>query len=598
MPKALSFRELCVQLESHLESTTSSQIEALRDLEGKCAARRLALEASVPRPHKAMTTVRHRRYSLSPLSSDDIVSRTLPYLPLEALVASRRACKTWFQQVAAIRVSEDRPCVLRALNPVMCASPQRRLLGLVVLLRHGTNDVKELAVKRLDQQTRPDSYWNLQYCFSSRGTTVAASTDAPAARRRPQYRPPSFVDILKAGVLDLLKDMWGLQSTKIFSQSAAEAATSTLAHLAANGCAKNVADLVLKHETQTLAARLATKSTFTAAARLLEHCAPFLDARSLLLESGAIQCLVDELQHGHRQLTALEALGPFFHIGGDDATKKSKVLQQRHDDDTNNNGEGDLQSAVIFGSVAAGICPPLVALAKQYRNACLYLYKISEYDGAVGWLIAAGVVGEFVQMLKSTTMKLTAPEKQRAAKLLLNIAAKHTDGPAALVDAGAVPPLVHLLQKSNHRTREIVVGALHRLASLDPARILDECDPRDALTDLLQASTTTLKLQALVRDTLARFHNDDVPVVSPRVVKKAKKAPRVQPKPSALRKRSRTPVTPTTTTTTTEIPLPPTIVTPLHRSNLYLPPQPSLDTARRILHATRLSPNACTARFF
>lgn len=466
---SLSFRELCGTVLRHLGSTTSSQIELLKEVEQACAARRLELEESVPAPKKRGKT-KGRTVEPRPLANSDIVGRTVRWLGLEALVRCRRVARTWNHEVAKLRVSHAHDGV-EAILEGYTLNARQRLLGLVVLLRHGDEHVQEAAAVRLDRQT--DGFWSYRNCLTMSSILGELEEDEEESGGmfdedpifddddEPQRRNPSmemYDSICRAGVLPLLRRV--LADGNL---AARDAAVSTLDHLAGDDkCARRVAEQVLDDTVLAdVVDRLRAADSFAPAARLLCNCSTRLEAMDIDWIHQVVPAAVARLEDD----TAAPVSPAFLTLRARRSNRFAAFKLVSHIIQT----QPDALNACLPA------CGPLVRAMPLLPEAFYCVSTISDHDRAgPSALVEAGAVPRLCEMLDAHNegVRLSALEKQKVASVLDTVVTYAREGPAAFANA-PLEPLVRLLQKTNAKTKDIITHTFAHVSETHPRCLWD-----------------------------------------------------------------------------------------------------------------------------
>lgn len=518
---SLTFRELCAEMFAQLECSTSSQIDLLELVEEECRSRRLRLVASVPRPVVTGSLKRRRDVVANPLKNIDIVRRVLPSLPLSWLVSSRRVCREWNQAVSGLRVSKSHSGVGDVLEGMFPPPPTpsrgcghfSRLLGLIVLLRHGDDEVVECALKRLDKLT-DGGLWTYPLALSAilgggslddilTGEHAQEDEDEMSfsggggGDRQPDSSFRSYDlyrGIVAAGALPLLCDALA---------KGRDSALNCLEHVAAadSSCARRVAESVGEAGLLSIvAAKLAEPDLFASAARILSHCGPFLDADEVVA-TGAVRMVADRLDETTRQAADRNSAW---------RADRSAALRLV--------ANWILRRATpCLLKACISAARPLVKAASASNETleCVLALARFDDDGSAA-LVEAGIVPRLCDVLAgydNNHVRLNAHEKQRVAGLLQTVvcrapasasralASSYGDSPASLRQP--LEPLVRLLQKTNARTKDIVTTLFFHVSNHEPRALYDS----GAVPVLASLSAASAKVLTLAKQTLANLRN-------------------------------------------------------------------------------------------
>ena len=188
------------------------------------------------------------------------------------------------------------------------------------------------------------------------------------------------------------------------------------------------------------------------------------------------------------------SLGPLVHLLG---------LNSRHAAQEVAAGVMSILAMEYLTTVAiaeSGALAPLVALLRNSHPTCREAAASALANVAAGGtdlarkVARAGAVGPLVRLLAApsgshwsggASSGAADGGRDAAARAVRNLAAGCSDVAAALVHAGAVPPLLHLLRTGTFKGREAAAGALGNLASVPGAR--DACSA--AFTPLVRMMT-------------------------------------------------------------------------------------------------------------
>ena len=160
-----------------------------------------------------------------------------------------------------------------------------------------------------------------------------------------------------------------------------------------------------------------------------------------------------------------------------------------------------MEELTAMAIAESGALPALVALLRNSHPSCREAAASALANVAAGGtdlarkVARAGAVGPLVRLLAapsgshwsggSGSSGVADGSRDAAARAVRNMAAGCSDVAAALVHAGAVPPLLQLLRTGTFKGREAAAGALGNLASVPGAR--DACAP--AFTPLVRMMT-------------------------------------------------------------------------------------------------------------
>jgi len=250
---------------------------------------------------------------------------------------------------------------------------------------------------------------------------------------------------------------------------------------------------------------LAAAVTTATAAVTLPSPSPITSSASLApapssMESAPQTATPDARPHGEVQRVAA-SLGPLVHLLAT-ATTRSAAQEVA----------AGVVSILALEALSAeaiaesGALPPLVALLRSNHASCREAAAAALANVAAGGtdlarkVARAGAVGPLVRVLaagaSSNSHPWSAPSgnivaadgsREAAARAVRNMAAGCGDVAAALVHAGAVPPLLQLLKFGSYKGREAAAGALGNLASVPGAR--DACSA--AFAPLVRMMTGT-----------------------------------------------------------------------------------------------------------